>query len=332
MSIEAHADLRAAPAQHPSGRVVVVDVARGLALCGMGLFHFDWDLAFLHWRETGPESSLAWIILGHVVAGAFLALSGFSLVLAEPKGTIAALRRLALLTGAALTITLVTRQLFPQDYIFFGILHCMAVTNLVALILLRMPVVPLLIGAAVAAAAPFVLASGWIDGPAWWWLGLGRSLPRTLDYRPVLPWLSCVLAGVAAARLCPGLPRGSPRSIVMRGLAWAGRHSLPLYLLHQPLLLGLLTLITLIHPPPPVNEAAAFMRECRAGCIASGAGAEGCEAACECVRVKLAPGPTSGDRPTLLHPPSREDLLDAGKTCLAIATPPAGDAGSRMSP
>lgn len=305
-------------------RVASVDLARGLALGGMALFHLNWDLAYLHWRQTGPADSPAWMMFGNLVAGTFLCLSGVGLVLAERSGRRSALRRLALIAAAALAITAVTGWLFPQDYIFFGILHCIAVTNLIALPFLDASL-PVLVGvAALAAVAPRLLSSARFDGSWGWWSGLSQALPRTLDYRPVLPWLGAVLLGVALARvLFREPPYWQPKAALARAVALAGRHSLFIYLTHQPVLLGLLLLVGLAWPPAPPNWVEAFSRQCRAECTAAGAGEAGCKAACDCVQRGLTPmlGAAEAKAPLPLHTPTRQELDRISAACLRAEDP-----------
>ena len=299
-------------------RLAIVDVARGLALCGMVLFHLDWDLAYLHWIGVSPANSPGWMMFGHAVAGTFLFLSGVGLVLARSPPRAIAVRRLAVVAAVALAITLVTRVIFPQDYIFFGILHCIAVTNLIALPFLRAPLWVVAGAAALAGTAPWLLTSSGFDGPWWWWLGLSRALPRTLDYRPVLPWLALVLLGVGTARVAPALPAWRPRARLPKALSWAGRRSLPIYVAHQPLLLGVLLAATLARPPTVVTTAAEFSRQCRAQCIAAGAGIEGCRAACECMYGRLGQlDRGASDARGLLRTPTHSELQDAGAACIS---------------
>ena len=274
------------------GRIVVIDALRGAAVLGMVAFHLDWDLAYVGWVDTNPAQSSLWMGFGHAVAATFLLLSGVGLVLARPQGPGAALRRVGLIAAAALLITLATTWLFPQDAIRFGILHCIAVTNLIGLVLLRAPLRLVLILAALSLGAP--LALQWPDGP-WWWMGLSPTLPRTLDYRPVLPWLGIVLLGVGLARLGPRWPGLSGRGALVRPLCWAGRHSLAVYLVHQPLLLGLLMTATAVRPGTLAEAQPSFVRQCVAQCVTAGAGRQGCEAACACVFARMSSsGPAGG--------------------------------------
>jgi uncharacterized membrane protein len=79
------------------------------------------------------------------------------------------------------------------------------------------------------------------------WLGLIDQKPVTEDYVPVLPWLGVMWWGVAAAQwaLARGWLQGGAGAVIARGaalpgLVWVGRWSLSWYMVHQPLLIGLL--------------------------------------------------------------------------------------------
>ena len=77
------------------------------------------------------------------------------------------------------------------------------------------------------------------------WLGLVTHKPVTEDYAPVLPWLGVLMLGFVFTRSQPEswsgrLPPGA------RGLALLGRWPLSIYMLHQPVLLGLLGLLTVL--------------------------------------------------------------------------------------
>ena len=88
--------------------------------------------------------------------------------------------------------------------------------------------------------------SGWFDAPGRRWIGLMTHKPPTEDYVPLLPWFGVVLLGLFAGPRIIGFARRTAgvlnRHGLVRGLALAGRHSLIIYLLHQPLLIGTLFL------------------------------------------------------------------------------------------
>ena len=107
----------------------------------MIVYHFSWDLSFLQLIATNILQVPAWRWFARGIAGSFLILAGFGLTLAHARGFRRApfLRRLMKVGGAALAVTLVTYFAFPESYIFFGILHCIAVSSVLALPFLRLP-------------------------------------------------------------------------------------------------------------------------------------------------------------------------------------------------
>ena len=107
--------------------------------------------------------------------------------------------------GAALAVTVVTYFAFPESYIFFGILHCIAVSSVLALPFLRLHPALTLAAAVFCLVAPRIFTNPALDAPWLDWLGLGASDPVTNDYVPIFPWFGLALIGVAAGRLM--LPR-----------------------------------------------------------------------------------------------------------------------------
>lgn len=278
-----------------SQRWDVIDVARGLAICAMVVYHFSWDLSYLKLISTNVVEDPGWRWFARAIAGSFLVLVGVSLALAHARGfrRRAFLRRLSRIAGSAALVTLVTYFAFPESYIFFGILHCIAVSSLFALPFLRLPTWLTLIVAIGVFATPFVLTSPAFDAPWLDWLGLGLFAPATNDYEPIFPWFAMVLLGLVLGRGLLSSETGqflagwSARDAVSRGLIWAGRKSLPIYLLHQPILMALLFGILQMTGPNPVAEARPFMAECQASCTAGNSDAASCRALCSCVVTDL---------------------------------------------
>jgi uncharacterized membrane protein len=273
-------------------RIPAVDVARGAAIVAMVVYHFSWDLAYHGLVDWPVASSWPWRAFAMAVASSFLALVGVGLILAARRG-VDLLRfssRLLKIAAAAALVSIATYVAFPDAWIFFGILHMIVVGSLLALPVLRWPASALLV------LAVAVLAVAWFGQgilpyhPALWPLGLTDPLPLANDYVPVFPWFAPILVGLAIGRLLVDgditLPVLSAKRGPSRWLAAAGRWSLVIYLIHQPLLFNAVGQVAKALPVSPVAEKAEFVRACEAGCTgeAAGAGDAGrCQRFCACV-------------------------------------------------
>jgi len=74
------------PTRGGSSRLGVIDVARGVAVAAMIVFHAAWDLSELRLMEADIRAIPAWSAFAHVIAGSFLILTGAGLVLAHGGG------------------------------------------------------------------------------------------------------------------------------------------------------------------------------------------------------------------------------------------------------
>ena len=293
------ARLHQSPGSEPiRPRWPAIDVARGVAIAAMVVYHFAWDLSFVRLIATDIVGHPAWQLFARTIAASFLVLVGIGLALGHGDGVRwrSHLRRLAVITGAALAITLVTRFAFPDEYIFFGILHCIALSSLLALPFLHAPTAVLAVVAAFCFAAPVLFTAPALDEPYLDWLGLGSNAPVANDYVPVFPWFGWVLVGLATARVirrlavAPPAVASPPSRPLARALAWSGRRSLAIYLVHQPLLLGALILLVQVTGPNPRAEEAVFRRDCEETCTGTGAAAPLCSTGCACAVERLKSG------------------------------------------
>jgi uncharacterized membrane protein len=268
-----------------------IDIARGVAVLAMVVYHFSWDLSFLKLTGTNILEVPAWRWFARSIAGSFLALTGIGLMLAHARGfrPKSFLWRLAKISGAALAVTVASYLAFPQSYIFFGILHCIALSSLLALPFLRLHPTIILAAAASVFAAPLLFTHPTLDAPLLDWLGLGSMDPVTNDDVPVFPWFACVLIGVAVGRgmlareEALGLSRWRGKDALSRGLGWAGRKSLPIYLIHQLVLLAVLYGVLQITGPSPAAEAQSFTAECEASCRQQNGQLGLCQRTCSCI-------------------------------------------------
>lgn len=225
----------AAPASiGPRPRLVRLDALRGLAVALMVAHHFLYDLVWLWdappWLFWNPVFD----VLHDLFVGVFVGLSGICCRFSRSN-----LRRGVQLLACAMVITAVSAVV--DRPVLFGILHllafCMLFYGLVGRWTDRLPL-PV-------HAAAFLLSLLWLRttalrSPLLWFLGVPWPALQSADYFPIFPWLFLFTAG---ARLGGTLLRWQFAARRAGPLARVGRHALPLYLLHQPVLLGLLTLL-----------------------------------------------------------------------------------------
>jgi uncharacterized membrane protein len=226
-------------------RVASIDTLRALAILAMVAYHFAFDLRFFGVIAADFENGRFWLAARATIVTSFLLLAGISLVLADRAGVDGRhfLRRIALIALCALAASLASYLIYPQSYIYFGVLHCIALSLLVARPLARRPMTAVVLGVVIVAAG-LTIAHPAFDSHLASWIGFGTRKPDTQDYVPLFPWLGVLLLGVGLghalwhARFRPIAALGR----APRPLLWMGRHSLAIYMIHQPLLMGLLWL------------------------------------------------------------------------------------------
>jgi uncharacterized membrane protein len=242
-------------------RFPLIDLLRGVAILAMVVFHVAWDLYYYGFIGVDPTSDLGWVIFQKAILSSFLLLTGGSLVLGHGKGIRwpSFWRRFAIIGIAALLTTAGTYAMFPDFFVFFGVLHAIAAFSLLGLAFLFVPTWLVLLAAAAVIIPHFLFAHQMFIDKRLAWIGFWTESPWTTDIVPVFPWFGVVLLGIAGMRIWLGSKFSSILSdfVAPRGTRWlavAGRWSLIIYLLHQPLLLGGLGLLAQMQPPVVMPE------------------------------------------------------------------------------
>ena len=216
-------------------RIWELDALRGLCILGMVAVHLVFDLQI----PTGKAFAFVqnW---GGVL---FFLLSGLCATLGSRP-----VRRGAMVLGAGLLCTAVTlagRALgMLPDYmvIRFGVLHCLGACMLLWPVFRKLPVWLLAaLGTGFGGLGIYLTQCVMVEFSGFAWLGLLYPSYSSADYFPLLPYLGFFLLGAVLGRLLYAkkkslLPQWET-IWVFRALRWCGRHSLILYLLHQPLLM-----------------------------------------------------------------------------------------------
>ena len=243
------------PLNSSRSRFEAVDALRGLAMVWMTVFHFCFDLNQFGYIRQNFYHDPVWTGQRTLIVSLFLLCAGMgqAIATAQQQSWQRFWRRWAQVLGAALLVTAGSWLMYPQSFIYFGVLHGIALM----LIALRLTVrlgnwLWLLGGIAVAlqwlavqtlqGGASAALVDS-LNSRAWNWLGLITHKPITEDYVPLLPWLGIMCWGGAAGtwlmrQQADWLERPVP--MLFRPLVILGRWSLSYYLLHQPVMIGAL--------------------------------------------------------------------------------------------
>jgi uncharacterized membrane protein len=235
---------------HVPERFPEIDIARGIAVIMMVVFHIAFDLYFLGIMPV-PAGSPPWRILALSTAGLFLFLVGVSLSISAENARKKLARkefikkyviRGAGIFAVGMGITLLTWIILPGYFIIFGILHLIGLAVALSPLYTGYSWQNLVGGVIIILLGPVVSAmtgTGWLV-----WLGIHPPAFYSIDYTPVVPWLGVVLIGVYAGSLA--YPAGVRRwnivfpEVPKKTLGFLGRHSLAIYLIHQPVILGIL--------------------------------------------------------------------------------------------
>ncbi len=216
-----------------------LDALRGAAIVWMAAFHFSFDLNHFGWIRQDFYRDPVWTWQRACIVSLFLFCAGGGQALALQAGqtTQRFWRRWAQVAGCALLVTAGSWFMFPKSWISFGVLHGIALMLvLLRLGLARLPAAPLVALAAAAVALPALVQHPLFDNRWTNWIGLVTAKPITEDYVPVLPWLGPMLLGFVVTRRWPALWQGR----APQPLAQLGRWSLSFYMVHQPVLIGVL--------------------------------------------------------------------------------------------
>ncbi|MFZ2651832.1 MAG: heparan-alpha-glucosaminide N-acetyltransferase [Burkholderiaceae bacterium] len=232
----------------PAGRFERLDALRGTAIVWMAVFHFCFDLSHFKFIQQNFYTDPFWTVQRTMIVSMFMFVAGVgqAIALQQDRGWQRFWRRWAQIAACAVLVSAGSALMFPKSFISFGVLHGLALM----LIIVRLSQGAgawLWLAGLLAIGLPQWLQHPWFDTRWTNWIGLVTRKPITEDYAPVLPWLGVMWWGLACGRwvlarrpawLAGGLPRGA------RGLALLGRWSLSFYMLHQPVLIGAVLLVS----------------------------------------------------------------------------------------
>jgi uncharacterized membrane protein len=245
------------------GRLDRIDLLRAAAMIWMTVYHFCFDLNHFGFIEQNFHRDPFWTWQRTAIVSLFLFTAGLSQAVAwhQRQSWSRFWRRWAQILAAALLVTAGSMLMFPRSYIYFGVLHGIAVMLVIVRLSAGWGAWLWLAGSMALAAkhlAPMLIAAiplaEVLNTPALNWLGLISRKPVTEDYVPLLPWLGVMWWGMAAGQwVLRHRPEwlhstASSSGPAHRSLVKLGQWSLSYYLLHQPVMIGLLTLVVWFRP------------------------------------------------------------------------------------
>ena len=246
-----------------SQRFVEIDMLRGLAIFLMIFGHFLWDLDYF---GIVKMNNVVYSSLQSTVPPLFFLLVGISLVVSKKKienktkkdekkfYNHLLIRGLKIL-GLGLIITIGSLIFIPSQPVFFGVLHCIGLSVILSAPFLKYRLITPVF-AFLFIVVGFALAQFPVENPSIFHLVIGIHQSNvwqyTVDYFPLIPWFGISLLGIVIGDI---LYCGNKRRFRMPELSkyktvkvfqWAGRHSLGIYLIHQPIIAGVLSVFMLL--------------------------------------------------------------------------------------
>lgn len=217
-------------------RAPYLDALRGMAVIWMIIFHTAYDFRMFQYIDWDFSSGF-WYAFPRFIAWTFLFCVGLSLNFGHtPRPNWKAMIKRSLKLGAAaLCVSIGTYVAFPAQWIFFGTLHCILIGSLLGVLVVNHRKL-----AAALLVVILILQYGLNYDIKW----VSSVIQKpSLDFIPIYPWFWAILLGILTG---PYLSRNrhlmgmKPRPF----LNFLGRHSLKIYLIHQPLIFGTIWLIS----------------------------------------------------------------------------------------
>ncbi len=236
-----------------------LDALRGIAIVWMTLYHFCFDLNHFGWIKQDFYQDPLWTWQRSAIVSLFLLCAGAGQAVALHQGQGVSVwglrfwRRWAQVAACALLVSISSYVMYPQSFIYFGVLHAIAVMLIIVRLTAHWGVWLWPLGG-LAIASKFIAADAistaatlqFLNEKSFSILGWISELPVTEDYVPIFPWLGIMWWGMAAAQWLL-----ANRAMVLTGgimpsvrwLAWLGTWSLTWYMLHQPVMIGAMTVL-----------------------------------------------------------------------------------------
>ena len=236
----------------------LLDTVRGVCILSMVAYHGMYDLVDIFGLPSAWYTGLPGYIWQQSICWTFILLSGMCWQLSRRH-----VKRGLLLVGCGAAITLITWLVMPSQRILYGVLNLLGLSALLLIpldkVFRKIPAWAGLLGALLLFALTKNVARGSLgfEGlvlcrlPRWLYatdllavVGFPSPSFWSTDYFPLLPWFFLFCAGYFLWSLLDKSPRA--KALLqpgLRPLSFLGRHSLVIYLIHQPALMAVFTVL-----------------------------------------------------------------------------------------
>ena len=241
-------------------RFIELDLIRGFAILFMIVLHVLWDFDYFGLYQLNGEVyqvNIAVPTLFFILAGICLTVSTNKAPLNSKKAKHLLTRGLWILFLGSI-FTLITMAFIPDRPIFFGVLHCIGCCIILSIPFIKIRLQPMytfIIGLTIICTG-YILNLFPMQNPSLLHFAIGFHQGNvgayTIDYFPLIPWFGVCLLGMAFGDVLyknhqrqftiPDLSRYRPVNL----LSWMGQHSLLLYLIHQPVIAGVISAYLLL--------------------------------------------------------------------------------------
>jgi uncharacterized membrane protein len=243
---------------HPQ-RFIELDILRGFAIIFMILLHLLWDLDYfgiLPLNKNFYSLNIIVPVMFFLLVGICQAVNNNKYQSQPKKMYLRTIQRGLWVLNLGILFTLLTAVFLPDRPILFGVLHCIGCCIILSVPFLKLKSLNIVFGILIILAGSVIgtIFTGENANIFQLAVGIHQSdiAAHTIDYFPIIPWLGVCLLGIALGNILykdnkrrfplPDLSKYKPTKI----FSWLGQHSLAIYLLHQPVIAGVLFLFVMI--------------------------------------------------------------------------------------
>lgn len=242
-------------------RYQLLDTIRGIVLVSMIIYHATWNMVYIYGMDWAWYKSYGAYLWQQSICWTFILLSGFCFSLGRRH-----LKSGLTVFGSGVLVTVATLIAMPQNRVVFGVLTCIGscilILSLIEKILLRIPALPGVVISFLLFLFTKNINSGYlgvadirvVEIPGNWYrnyitayLGLPFRGFYSTDYFSVFPWIFLFVTGFYLYHICSKQGFFN-RKFIEKGIrvfSFLGRHSLLIYLIHQPVIYGVQEMVFL---------------------------------------------------------------------------------------